>query len=105
MSPRRAAHTTAWIACATPRWSHRVRRRCSAMPPTAATTKHYGRWPGCGRGWRPTPPLYLAVLDELIPSAWQHVEQHINNPIEAYHRQLKTRLRPMRGQRTVEQRR
>ena len=40
------------------------------------------------------------MLDELIPSAWHHVEQHANNPIEADHSQLKHRLRPMRGLRT-----
>jgi transposase-like protein len=37
------------------------------------------------------------VLDELIPSAWHHIEQYPNNPIEADHGQLKRRLRPMRG--------
>jgi hypothetical protein len=37
------------------------------------------------------------VLDELIPSAWHHVEQYANNPIEADHGRLKHRLRPMRG--------
>jgi transposase, IS6 family len=40
------------------------------------------------------------VLDELIPSAWHHVEQYANNPIEADHGRLKHRLRPMRGLRT-----
>ena len=44
--------------------------------------------------------IYPAVLDELIPSAWHHVEQYVNNPIEADHSQLKHRLRPMRGLRT-----
>jgi len=44
--------------------------------------------------------VYPAVLDELIPSAWHHVEQHANNPIEADHSQLKHRLRPMRGLQT-----
>ncbi|MFF0372570.1 IS6 family transposase [Micromonospora sp. NPDC005087] len=44
--------------------------------------------------------VYPAVLDELVPSAWHHVEQHANNPIEADHSQLKHRLRPMRGLRT-----
>jgi transposase-like protein len=43
---------------------------------------------------------YPAVLDELIPSAWHHVEQHANNRIEADHSRLKHRLRPMRGLRT-----
>src|SRR4051812_46673852 len=45
-------------------------------------------------------PVYPAVLDELVPSAWHHVEQYANNPIEADHGQLKHRLRPMRGLRT-----
>ena len=40
------------------------------------------------------------MLDELIPTAWHHVEQYANNPIEADHGQLKHRLRPMRGLRT-----
>ncbi|MEV0136162.1 IS6 family transposase [Dactylosporangium sp. NPDC050688] len=44
--------------------------------------------------------VYPAVLDELIPSAWHHVEQYANNPIEADHSQLKHRLRSMRGLRT-----
>ena len=42
-------------------------------------------------------PVYPAVLDELIPSAWHHVERYANNPIESDHGQLKRRLRPMRG--------
>ncbi|MGW3608014.1 DDE-type integrase/transposase/recombinase [Micromonospora sp. NPDC005161] len=37
------------------------------------------------------------MLDELVPSAWHHVERYANNPIEADHSQLKHRLRPMRG--------
>ncbi|WP_446210404.1 DDE-type integrase/transposase/recombinase [Micromonospora sp. IBSANI012] len=40
------------------------------------------------------------MLDDLIPSAWHHLERHANNPIEADHSQLKHRLRPMRGLRT-----
>jgi transposase-like protein len=44
--------------------------------------------------------VYPGVLDELIPSAWHHVEQYANNPIEADHSRLKQRLRPMRGLRT-----
>jgi DDE superfamily endonuclease len=42
-------------------------------------------------------PVYPAVLEELMPAAWHHVEQYANNPIEADHGQLKHRLRPMRG--------
>jgi hypothetical protein len=45
-------------------------------------------------------PVYCGVLDELIPSAWHHVEQYANKPIEADHSRLKHRLRPMRGLRT-----
>jgi transposase-like protein len=45
-------------------------------------------------------PAYSAVLDELIPSAWHHVERFANNPVESDHAQLKRRLRPMRGLRT-----
>jgi transposase-like protein len=45
-------------------------------------------------------PVYPGVLDELIPSAWHHVERYANNPTEADHSQLKHRLRPMRGLRT-----
>jgi transposase-like protein len=45
-------------------------------------------------------PVYPAVLDELIPSAWRHIAQYANNPIEADHGRLKHRLRPMRGRRT-----
>jgi hypothetical protein len=37
------------------------------------------------------------VVEQLIPSAWQHVEQYANNRIESDHSQLKHRLRPMRG--------
>jgi IS6 family transposase len=44
--------------------------------------------------------VYPAVLDELIPSARHHVERYANNRIEADHRPLKHRLRPMRGLRT-----
>ena len=44
--------------------------------------------------------IYPAVLDELVPLAWHHVERHANNPIEADHSQLKHRLRPMRGLQT-----
>jgi transposase-like protein len=44
--------------------------------------------------------IYPAVLDELVPSAWHHVERYANNPIEADHSQLKHRLRPMRGLQT-----
>jgi transposase-like protein len=41
--------------------------------------------------------VYPAVLDDLVPSAWHHVERYANNPIEADHGRLKHRLRAMRG--------
>ncbi|MEU0563161.1 DDE-type integrase/transposase/recombinase [Dactylosporangium sp. NPDC006015] len=44
--------------------------------------------------------VYPAVLDELVPWAWHHVERHADNRVEADHSQLKQRLRPMRGLRT-----
>src|SRR3954451_327806 len=43
---------------------------------------------------------YPAVLANLIPAAWHHVERYANNPVEADHSRLKHRLRPMRGLRT-----
>jgi len=42
-------------------------------------------------------PAYPRVLDELLPAAHHITEQHANNPIEADHGRLKSRLRPMRG--------
>jgi transposase-like protein len=42
-------------------------------------------------------PVYLRVLDDLVPTAWHHVEWWANNRIEADHSRLKHRLRPMRG--------
>ena len=40
---------------------------------------------------------YRRVLDELVPGARHVTEQYGNNPIEADHGQLKSRLRAMRG--------
>jgi IS6 family transposase len=42
-------------------------------------------------------PAYPRVMDELLPAAQHVVEQYANNPIEADHGRLKSRLRPMRG--------
>jgi transposase-like protein len=44
---------------------------------------------------------YPRVLDEMWPAAWHHTEQYANNRIEADHAQLKQRLRPMRGIKTM----
>jgi transposase-like protein len=50
-------------------------------------------------------PVYAAVLDELMPSAWHHVERYANNRIEADHSQLKQRLRRCEGCGPIERRR
>jgi transposase, IS6 family len=42
-------------------------------------------------------PTYPAVVDEL----WHDVERYANNRVEADHAQLKRRLRPMRGIKTM----
>jgi transposase, IS6 family len=42
-------------------------------------------------------PAYSRVLDELLPAACHVVEKYENNPIEADHGLVKSRLRPMRG--------
>ena len=44
---------------------------------------------------------YLGVLDELLPAALHDLEQYANNLLEADHGRLKSRLRPMRGLKTV----
>ena len=42
-------------------------------------------------------PVYLVVLEGLLPAAWHRTEQYANNRVEADHDRLKSRLRPMRG--------
>jgi transposase-like protein len=42
-------------------------------------------------------PALRAVIDELIPAAFDNTAQYANNRIEADHGRLKARLRPMRG--------
>jgi transposase-like protein len=46
-------------------------------------------------------PTYPKVLDQLWPAVWHHVERSANNRVEADHAQLKRRLRPMRGIKTM----
>jgi transposase-like protein len=46
-------------------------------------------------------PTYPRVLDQVVPAAWHHVERYANNRVEADHAQLKRRLRPMRGIKTM----
>ena len=43
---------------------------------------------------------YFGVLDKLLRGALHGVERYANNVLEADHRRLKSRLRPMRGLRT-----
>ena len=42
--------------------------------------------------------IYPAVLDELIPQAWHHVEQYANNPIEADQASSRGNLTPRPSQ-------
>ncbi len=46
-------------------------------------------------------PTYPRVLDQLWPATWHHIERYANNRVEADHAQLKRRLRPMRGIKTM----
>jgi DDE domain len=46
-------------------------------------------------------PTYPRVLDGMWPMAWHHVARYANNWVEADHAQLKRRLRPMRGIKTM----
>jgi transposase, IS6 family len=42
-------------------------------------------------------PVYPAVLEELLSTAWHRTDRYANNQIEADHGRLKSRLHPMRG--------
>jgi transposase-like protein len=46
-------------------------------------------------------PTYPRVLDQLWPAASHHVERCANNRVEADRAQLKRRLDPMRGIKTM----
>jgi transposase-like protein len=46
-------------------------------------------------------PAYPRILEQVVPAAWHHVERYANNRVEADHAQLKRRLRPMRGIKTM----
>ena len=41
--------------------------------------------------------VYPAVLEELLPAAWDRTDRYANNRVECDHGRLKARLRPMRG--------
>jgi IS6 family transposase len=66
----------------------------------AATRRFFAR--ALEHGPSPTrstdhPAAYPRVLDELVPAACHVTEQYANNPIEADHGRLISRLRAMRG--------
>ena len=42
-------------------------------------------------------PVYLSVLEELLPAARHRTDRYANNRLESDHGRLKARLRPMRG--------
>ena len=73
----------------------------SAKRDRAATRRFFTR--ALEHGSRPSEvstdraPAYRRVRDELLPSVCHVLEQYANNPIEADHGRLKSRLRPMRG--------
>jgi transposase-like protein len=46
-------------------------------------------------------PVYLRVIDELVPAARHICERHASNRVEADHGRLKARLRPRRGMETT----
>ena len=46
-------------------------------------------------------PVYPRVLDELLPAGRHVVERYANNAIDADHGRLTSRLRPMRGMKTI----
>ncbi len=46
-------------------------------------------------------PTYPRVFEEMWPAAWHRVGRYANNRVEADHVQLKRRLRPMRGIKTM----
>jgi transposase-like protein len=46
-------------------------------------------------------PVYPRVLDDLVPAARHVVERYANNVVEADHGRLTSRLRPMRGMKTI----
>ena len=46
-------------------------------------------------------PVYPRVIADLVPGARHVLEQYANNAVEADHGRLKSRLRPMRGMKTI----
>jgi hypothetical protein len=94
-STGRSTSTDRSSTCCSPLCPPGRRRSPPVLPPRAGHVEGDAR-----RGHHRRRPIYPAVLDELVPSAWHRVEQYANNPIEADHGRLKHRPRPMRGLRT-----
>ena len=46
-------------------------------------------------------PTYPRVPDGLWPAGWHHIERYANKRVEADHAQLKRRLLPTRGVKTM----
>ena len=108
LAPRRAAHPSVKIAG---RWAYLYRAidqfgqvidvMVSQKRDLAATRRFFTR--ALDHGSSPIEvttdraAAYPRVLDELAPAACHVTEQYGNNPIEADHGRLKSRLRAMRG--------
>jgi transposase-like protein len=72
-------------------------RNATWRPPADFFTQALGHAPRPSKVSTDRAPVYPRVLDELLPAAHHVTEQYANNPIEADHGRLKSRLRPMRG--------
>ena len=46
-------------------------------------------------------PALANVIEELLPGSFHNTEKYANNRVECDHGQLKSRLRPMRGLKTI----
>ena len=42
-------------------------------------------------------PVYLGMLEELLPAAWHRTDRYANHRVECDHGRLKAWLRPIRG--------
>ena len=110
-TPRRAAHPSAKVAG---RWVYLYRAidqfgqmidvLVTQKRDLAATRRFFTRalqqGPSPAEVTTDRAAAYPRVLDELVPAACHVTEQYGNNPIEADHGRLKSRLRAMRAQTT-----
>jgi IS6 family transposase len=90
--------TGRWVClyCAIDQFGQVIDALVSEKRDLAATRRFVTR--ALKHGLPPTERLpYPRVLDELLPAACHTTEQYANNPIEADHGRLKSRLQPMRG--------